>query len=414
MASALPSDIDVAIVGAGAAGVAAARRLANHGASVLLVEALDRIGGRSWTRMVDGLPLDLGCGWLHSGERNPWVGRAEALGRRVWRGPSAWGAQYRNLGFSAADQEAAWSAFEAFSRRIREQHWPSDCAADAIPRDDPWRNYVDTLSSYMNGAQLCELSIADFLAYEDTATEENWRLPEGYGALIAADAWGLPLVLATPVHAIAHTPGGVALSTPQGTISAKAAIVTLSTNALAGDSLTLPAAFDGARHAAHRIPLGLADKLFLRLPDPESMPPEQHLIGDPHANATGSYYLRPMGMPVIECFFGGAAARRLEAEGEAGMLAFARAELGALLGRDFAARLEPLACSAWAKVPGIGGSYSHALPGHADARRTLAEPVDERILLAGEACSPTDFSTAHGAYQTGVAAAERLIATIFI
>lgn len=410
--SAPPSDTDVAIVGAGAAGIAAARRLTDHGVSVLLIDALDRLGGRAWTIEAEGIPLDLGCGWLHSADRNPWVSIAEASGHVVDRTPAAWRVQYRNLGFPAAEQQAAGAAFEAFTRRLHDAPPPSDCARDAIDPGDPWAPYIEALSSYMNGAQLGDLSIADYLAYEDAATELNWRLPQGYGHLIADSARGVPLSLATKVAAIDHEGRGVRLDTDKGPIRARAALVTASTEVLARSAIRLPAAFDPVCHAAANVPLGLADKLYFLLPDSDALPPEQHLLGDPHRADTGSYYLRPLGRPVIECFFGGSAARALEGEGEAGMTAFARDELARLLGRPFADSLRPIASSAWAKIPSIGGSYSHARPGHADARATLATQVDDRILIAGEACSPTDFSTAHGAYRSGIDAAEALLSTL--
>ncbi|NIJ07535.1 monoamine oxidase [Sphingomonas vulcanisoli] len=408
----MDSEVDVAIVGAGAAGIGAARRLADQGRSVLLIDALPRLGGRAWTVDLEGMPCDMGCGWLHSAERNPWVMVAEGLGGAIDRSPSAWRAQYRNLGFSAGEQQAAQAAFEAFSEGLRIDPPTSDRASDALDAGDPWRGYIEALSSYINGAQLDELSIADYLAYDDAASERNWRLPQGYGALIAGQAARLPQALGTCVTAIAHDGRGVRLTTDRGDIRARAAIVTASSDVLASGAIRLPGVFDPALHAAAHLPLGLADKLFLALPDPEAISPEQHLLGNPHRAATGSYYLRPFGRPMIELFLGGGAARMLEAEGEGAALRFAREELGALFGSDFARGLRPLAASAWAKVPSIRGSYSHALPGHADARAILNAPVDDRILLSGEACSAQDFSTAHGAYATGIAAAERISALL--
>src|ERR1700757_3756128 len=90
---------DIAIIGAGAAGIGAARHLAGIGAtrrlksnglSVLLVEALPRPGGRAWTQPAAGVPLDLGCEWLHSADRNPWTRIAEQSGFAVDRHTSAW------------------------------------------------------------------------------------------------------------------------------------------------------------------------------------------------------------------------------------------------------------------------------------------------------------------------------------
>ncbi|WP_303543838.1 flavin monoamine oxidase family protein [Sphingomonas natans] len=405
------SGIDVAIVGAGAAGIAAARRLANRGRSVLLIDALPRIGGRAHTLAVDGVALDMGCGWLHSAERNPWVGVAEALDHAIDRSRSAWGDQWRNLGFSTAEQHEAGAAFEAWNEAIR-AGVASDRASDALDPASPWAGFVEALSSYINGAQLGELSVADYLAYDDAASETNWRLPGGYGALIAGAAGDVPRALGTRVASVAHTDAGVRLTTDQGEIDARAAIVTVSTEMLAAGAIRLPSAFDTACHAATKLPLGLADKLFFRVPEPNDLPENGHLLGSPRRAATGSYYLRPFGHPVIEVFLGGAAARALESEGDGAAEAFAREELGALLGSDFARRLDFITGSAWAKCETIRGSYSHALPGCADARADLAQPVDERILLAGEACSAKDFTTAHGAYETGIAAADRLDATL--
>ena len=400
--------IDVAIVGAGAAGIGAARRLADRGRSVLLVEALGRLGGRAHTIMARGMPLDLGCGWLHSAERNPWVDIAEAEGVAIDRTPSAWQVQFRSLGFSASDQHAAHEAFAAWDGRLRSHPMANDRAADLLDPACPWNAYIEALSSYINGAQLAELSIADYLAYDEAASETNWRLPGGYGALVAGAVRGVEIALDTPVRAIEDAPHGVRLLTDRGTIAARATIVTVPTDVLASGAIRLPARFDAMAAAAAALPLGLAEKLFLAIAEPEAVPPDSHLLGNPHSASTGSYYLRPFGRPVIECVFGGAAARALEAEGVAAAEAFAREELGGLLGTGFAGGLTAIAGSAWAREPFIRGSYSHALPGHAAARATLAEPIDPRILIAGEACSPCDFSTAHGAYQTGVAAADQL------
>jgi monoamine oxidase len=161
--------------------------------------------------------------------------------------------------------------------------------------------------------------------------------------------------------------------------------------------------------AAAVLPLGLADKLYLRLDQAEEFPKDSHLYGAIDRAGTGSYHLRPFGRALIECYFGGHLARDLEAGGEMAFAAFATDELASLLGGAIRKRLHPIAASAWARDPYARGSYSHALPGHADARRTLAEPVDGRLFFAGEACSVHDFSTAHGAYRSGIAAAEAAV-----
>jgi monoamine oxidase len=120
--------------------------------------------------------------------------------------------------------------------------------------------------------------------------------------------------------------------------------------------------------------------------------------------------MRPFGRPMIEAYFGGNLAAELETGGEAAFVDFALDELTGVLGSAFARRVKPIALHSWGTDPFARGSYSYALPGRADCRAILAAPVDERLFFAGEACSAHDFSTAHGALITGVAAADEIIA----
>lgn len=398
----MTDEIDVAIVGGGAAGIAATRHLVARGRSVLIVEALPRLGGRAHTVQVQGMPLDFGCGWLHSAERNPLVALAEARGLAIDRSEAAWGEQLDDLRFSAAAQHDAWQAYQRFVQALAETPPPSDRASDVFAPDDRWRPFVDGLSSFINGVETDCLSARDFTAYDSMASENNWRLPGGYGAFIASLGDTLPVALDTQVTAI-NEERGVVLGTSRGTIRAGAAIVTVSTSVLASGAIRFGAHADDHLHAAAGLPLGLADKLFLSIADPEAVPPESHLLGRFDRAATGSYYLRPFGRPIVECFLGGAEARELERQGDAA--AFAIDELRALLGADFARGLAPIAATAWGREPTILGSYSHALPGRAGDRALLARPVSERLVFAGEACSAHDFSTVHGAWESGIAAA---------
>lgn len=396
---------DVAIVGGGAAGIAAGRRLVARGRSVLLIEALARLGGRAHTLDLQGAPVDLGCGWLHSAERNPLAALAEAQDRPLDRSEGAWRRQLHNIDFPARDQREAWAAYERLGRRLRHDPPASDRASDALAPGDPWRPFLDGLSSFLNGVELDQLSVKDFLAYDDAASDTNWRLPSGYGAFITDQAAGLPLMLGTRVTSIAER-NGVTIETDRGTIRARAAIVAVSSNVLARGDIGFAPSLDDHLHAAARLPLGLDNKVFLAMSEPDALPPESHLLGQLDRAGTGSYYLRPFGRPMIEAFLGGALARDLEAAGDAATFDFVIAELKALLGAAFVGSLTPLRATRWGREPTIGGSYSHAEPGHAEARAVLAKPPGGRICFAGEACSARDYSTVHGAWQSGEAAAD--------
>jgi monoamine oxidase len=355
------------------------------------------------------MPLDLGCGWLHSADRNPWVAVAETEGFPVDRTPSAWGRQFADLGFSAAEQAEAWQAFQDFNRTLGEKPPASDRAVDALKPGSGWNAFLEALSSYMNGAALDQLSVADYLAYDTAATRTNWRIAEGYGTLIAAAGRDLPVRLSTPVTSIDRRTSPLVMATAGGLIEARSAIVAVPTSVLARNVLRFIPALDDKVEAAAALPLGLADKLFLSLDGAEEIDADQHLLGSPRRAETGSYYLRPFGRPLIEAFFGGTAARQLEREGVAGMTAFAIEELVELFGSSMRRRLHPVIGSRWGETEWIWGSYSHACPGHSAARSVLAEPIEHRIVFAGEACSLSDFSTAHGAFESGDAAARTVI-----
>jgi monoamine oxidase len=383
----MSADWDVVIIGGGAAGIAAARRLATKGVSTLLLEASQRIGGRAHTVNVTGHALDLGCGWLHSADRNPWVGIADASGFAVERRRSAWNQQYRDLGFSPEDQDATDEAYAAWHGRL--------------------------MSGYISGAGLERLSIADYLAYDAASTRYNWRVPAGYGTLVAASLPpGAALRLATPVEAINLEGARVSIATRAGSINARAAILTVSTAVIVGGTIRLPPELDEWRHAAAGLPLGRNEKLFLEIVGDNPFEPETHVIGDPRNSRTGSYYIQPFGRPVIEGFFGGEGADVLAEHRPAAGFAYAIDELAALFGSDVRRSLRPLTVSNWSRMDRIGGGYSYALPGKAEARVTLARPFDDRLFFAGEATHRHDFSTAHGAYQSGVRAADEMMAAL--
>jgi monoamine oxidase len=409
----MTNDFDVAIVGAGAAGVAAARRLAGSGLNVIVLEATNRIGGRTWTRRLAGVALDLGAGWLHSAERNPLVPLAESLGFAVERRRAVWGAQDSPRGLSPEERKAAWRAYGDWFSRLETAPPASDRASDALDPREPWNPFLEAMSGFLNGAPLAEVSVADSLAYDRASTDSNWRLPRGYGAMIAASfPGGVALRLEAPVSQIALRPGAVELGTPVGALHAKAAIVAVSTAVLAGGALALPPDLAPWVEAAGRLPLGRNEKLFLEIVEPDAFSPETHVAGNPRDARAGSYYIRPFGRPVIEAFFGAASADIVAEQGIAAGFAHATDELVANFGADVRRSLRPLAGSAWTRDDWIGGGYSHALPGCRAARAALARPFDDRIFFAGEATHPDDFSTVHGAYASGVRAAEEVIAAL--
>ncbi|WP_341633587.1 flavin monoamine oxidase family protein [Sphingomonas agri] len=397
------------IIGGGAAGIGAAMEAGRRSIDALIVEALDRLGGRAHSIEWNGHKLDLGCTWMHSAERNSLRVEAERIGAQINRSPTRWFQQFRNLGFPPEEQKEAWSSFEALRDRMRSDPPPSDRASDALEGGDPWNPMLNALSGYINGAPLDEVSIADWSAYDNAASDQNLRLPGSYGSLIGELGATFERSLANPVIAVGRRKEGVEVRSEQGLIEAAGVIVTVPTASLRRIRFDPP--IGGLLKLADQLPLGVADKLFLALDHPQDFPHDAHLLGNPYSCDTGSYFIRPMGMPVVEGFFGGTGARALEELDDDGAAALAIEELAALLGSSVRSRLSLIGLSRWAHQPWIGGAYSHALPGCADARQSLLDAGDDRIAFAGEAVSAGDYSTAHGAFDSGAAAVRKLAAT---
>ncbi|MCW5701712.1 MAG: FAD-dependent oxidoreductase [Bradyrhizobium sp.] len=412
-----PSNVDVAIIGAGAAGLGAADALKDSGLSVIVLEARDRVGGRAHTiQAAPDVLFDVGCGWLHSADENTFVAIAERLGFEINRDLPPWRDRAYSKAFPPEDRSQ-------FLRALSEFYDRAEMAAEqarSAGRDEPaslqleagnrWNPMIDAVSTYVNGAELDRVSLLDMDAYEDT--EINWRVRRGYGALVAAYAADCPLVLNCAVTLIDHSARRLRIETSKGTLTAGKAIVTVPTNLIADGIIRFHPALPAKLDAARGLPLGLADKVTLALAEPEALPKEANLRGATMRTEMGAYHVRPFGQPCIDGFFGGRFARQLEDAGDGALAAAAIDEIVSFLGNDFRRKLKPLAESRWAHDPWARGSYSHALPGHAGDRAVLAAPVDGRLFFAGEATSPNFFSTAHGARDSGERAAREVLASI--
>jgi monoamine oxidase len=409
-----PSEVDVAVIGAGAAGIGAVRRLAEDGRHrVVVLEARHRVGGRVHTIAPTGFALDRGAEWLHSADRNPLSPIAQSLGFSVHRRPPEWTTRLSRSG-ETPEAEADWLATREAQGRARRKaaaEAEDRSLASVLPPNGRWNQLLDASSTWGNGAELEHVSVKDYVRYDENSTNVNWRLGEGYGRLFEKLAEGLPIALETPVTRIDHSGRAIRLDTAHGMITAARVIVTVPTSILAGEIVRFDPPLPDKIAAAAALPLGVDNKLFIALDGLASgIVREGFLVGSTVRRETMNYQIRPLDRPAIYCFFGGRFAAAMEREGQAATFAFAADELAGILGNDIRRRISPLAATGWLTDPWSRGSYSYAMPGHAGDRAVLAAPVDDRLFFAGEATSPNFFSTAHGAYISGVAAAEAVLA----
>lgn len=408
------SEYDVAVIGAGAAGLAATRTLVDRGFKVIALEARDRIGGRAWTDIETfGVPFDRGCAWLHSGDINPWHGIARELGVTVVEKKQVWQSR-------VGKRRLTWNEKADWDRAIGDRFAAiaasgagSDVAASiAAPAEGRWGPLIDAVITWYSSVDADQLSTRDFFNIRDTDTD--WPIVEGYGALVARYGQDLPVSLSTPVTRISWGGHGVTVTSPGGELGARAAIIAVPTNVLAGGSFVFdPPLPTVKQEAVHNIPLGVAEKVVLELRS-GSLDVEPGSFGVPRADTsrTIAFQFHPFERPLVIGFFGGSCGRDLRTGGETAMTAFAVDELAKMFGGDVRAHIGRTAVTGWLTDPYIGGGYSAARPGHAHRRADLAAPVEDRLFFAGEACSIDEFSTCHGAYRTGIAAAEAAAAAL--
>ncbi len=402
----------VVVIGAGAAGIGAGLALARARIPFLILEARDRAGGRAHTVEREGWALDLGCGWLHRGERNAWADLFRREGLDLDATPGPWSGPALDANFPASEQADFHRAFGALEARLaRAADAQEDRpASDLLEPNGRWNALLNAFSAAYNGAAFDLISVKDYAAFDEGET--NLRAPGGYGAGIVWAARHLPVGLGAAVTRIDYGGREVRVELSDGgATTCEAAIVTLPTSLLAREAVAFDPPLPAKTEAAHHLPLGCAGKVFLHLDGAErDFAPEQLLYGSTTSSRTASHHVRPFGRSVIESYFGGAAADELEAAGPDAAADFCIGQIIDALGSAIRPRLRPLAATGWSVDPWSRGAYSHALPGRTPDRDRLAEPVDGRLFFAGEACSRTAYSSAHGAYETGVRAAEEVLA----
>jgi monoamine oxidase len=399
----------IVIVGAGAAGIAAARTLLAAKRDVIVLEARDRPGGRAAVDHRLGVPADRGAAWLHFANTNPFARLARDGGFSIDEREPDWGPRSRIGGvLPPAAEIAAWQAsltryYGAIEAAAREGR---DIALTEVLPQDELRARFDAVMTWAVGAESREISTVDLDNYAEGGP--NWAVVEGLGAVVAHSAEGLPIHFGVEVTRIDRSGAALQVHSAAGVLAAAAVIVTVPTSALATGRLRFePPLPESHRRAIEGLPLGVVNKVFFRFDDADLPPEPQFTIGTGSSTRTAHHQLRPATQPLVMSYFGGDLSKELEAA--SGLAAFARDELRSIFGADFIARIRGEFATAWRSDPHACGSYSVARPGCAAERAALSLPVDERLLFAGEACSRTQFGTLPGAWESGVAAAQHLL-----
>ncbi len=425
-------DTDVIVIGAGMAGLTAANALSTAGRAVTVLEARDRIGGRTYTVEAAGVPVDMGASWIHTPRGNPLTCLANQVGVQVRRDPDEPIAVYEALQRQAllsasqvADLDTAFSAFDEAAESLNRELGPAASIADGIlrfTRDEIRARdravvtaYLDlTVGSLDYALVPAALGLASQLSYDERLGGVDAIPVGGYGQLVAALAQPLQVRLGEVVSAVEVADSGVRVRTTSGSWRASSVIVTVPLGVLQSEDIVFdPPLPEEKRAAMARLRMGNLEKVILRY-ETAWWRANQDRLNLFEISQEQSYPafvdLGPEVAPTLMGIYGGDfAAQNVSRGDDATVVAGVNAVLRRITQTEPPAPIAVLR-SDWTNDPYSRGSYANLIPGATAADMAeMGEPIGERVLFAGEATVPVNYQTVHGAYLSGLREAGRIL-----
>ena len=409
----LAAETDVVIVGAGAAGIAAARRLTAAGVRVVLLEAAGRVGGRCITDTTTfDVPYDVGAHWLHVPESNPVAKLAPRTGMDIYPAPPGQRVRIGRRNARESELEEYLAVVARGKRAIEDaaRGKVDISCAQAMPKDlGEWRSLMEFyLGPFSCGKDFADLSVVDFTRSNERDIDAYCR--QGFGALLAKMAEGLPVQLTTPVTRItAQGRGSFLVETDgKGSLQARAVIVTVSTNILMDGKITFaPALPKRQLDALSRLRLGHYERIALEIVgNPFGLSRDDLVFEKAENNRTAALLANVSGTSLAFVDIAGSFGRDLAGKGPREMTAFASEWIEKLYGADVKKAIKRTHATQWLASPYVQGSFSAASVGGHSSRRVLMEPLFDRVFYAGEAAHETLWGTVGGAWESGERAAD--------
>ncbi|MEL7282044.1 MAG: NAD(P)/FAD-dependent oxidoreductase [Pseudomonadota bacterium] len=417
---AFPTNPDVVIIGAGSAGLSAGRVLQQAGVPFVIVEASGRVGGRAYTESTRlGQPIDVGCSWINGATNNPYAKLGYQNGFTMVDHSNADSDLFdlkgnRATGSDWVAYDNAWSAVLAALADAGRAG--KDVPAASVIPDVPWGASVRSWMGAMDyGVTLDQVSTKSY--WNSADAQPSYFVKEGLGTLVATLAEDLPISLNTPVRAIDYSGNGVRVETANGTINAKACLVTVSVGVLAAEKITFtPALPVEKQEAINDIPMGLLMKVPLMFDGARLDLGENNWVSYqlPEDKAgEGCFFVSwPCSWDYMMGFIGGSFAWNLYAEGQDAVVDYAMEELIRNVGSDARKHFKGGYATDWADNPHVLGAYGAVRPGKYDARTKLGAPIDDKLYFGGEATGGSISALVNGAYMSGRFNAQQIVAAL--
>mgnify|MGYP001159283232 CR=1 FL=1 len=421
--------VDVIIVGAGAAGLAAADRLREAGVTSILLEARDRIGGRMHTDTTfANFPIDVGAEFIHGETAATWK-YVRRFGLETIEVPRyahlRWGKPAYRLEHTPAPQRTKIRAlFDAYERLIDKADEYADYDISLAEYfesqgfDQEALNSADVLFAQSWCARMDNLSAADMIRelQVDRAGKRDFRLKHGYQSLLTPLAAPLDIRLNTHVSAIRQNHDGVTITTQTGASwSGRAVLVTVPIALLQAGVITFEPGLSDRKHdAIHAFRMEAATKLIYKFSERVWEDDLVFMAADmPMPRWWTPDYQRIGADAVIANYSTADRADAIDQASEAYALVVGLAVLEKMLDQS---DLSPLVTDtrrvSWAADPYARGGYASLPPGNAWARSALAEP-EGAVYFAGEAVTDhTNPQTVHGAVESGWRAAQQILSRL--
>ncbi|MCP3970171.1 MAG: FAD-dependent oxidoreductase [Rhodobacteraceae bacterium] len=411
------ADFDVVVVGAGAAGISATREMRRAGLTVALVEAGSRVGGRVHTDMETfGVPYDIGAHWLHNRQSNPFVDYGAANGFTVYEAPSE-GILY------VGDRPATDTEYRAYDKAIRKANKAMARAgrkgldvspASVMPDLGDWALTANQhLGAYEIAKDFNHFSCLDWYSGGDGT---DYYCRQGFGQLFAHSARGVAADLNVSVERIKWGGQGVEVDTDNGTLRARAVVVTVSTGVLAsGDIRFDPPLPERKQEAIDLLTMGHYLHIALQISDNFFGVGEDGFFAfkvTDHSDGAPKGFgalVDASGTGITYCDLGGEFARQMSQAGGAVLYDYVVGELKKAFGSRVESAITADSSFDWTSNPLTYGAYASAEPGGAWSREDLRRQVADRLWFAGEALSVDDWSTVAGAHKSGALAAQGVV-----